>query len=95
MGNEFRQYYTVSEAIAYFRGQGYRVESREVERFACSESWMTRVWQVQNPGTGEWMDVNTCYREVRAIGDDKAWQAHVSKLDLISYFNNKKRNEQR
>lgn len=91
MSNEFKSYYTVSDAVEYFRNMGYRVELRDVKRYACNESWTTKVWQVQNPGTGEWLDVNTCFREIREIGDYRAWQAHVSKMDLITYFNSKQR----
>lgn len=94
MSNEFKSYYTVSDAVEYFRNAGYRVELRDVKRYACNESWTARVWQVQNPTTGEWLDVNTCFRDIRSIGDYRAWQAHVSKFDLINYFNDKK-NEQR
>lgn len=88
MSNEFRSYYSVTDAVEYFKNAGYRVELRDVKRYACNETWMARVWQVQNPVTGKWHDVNACFVEARVIGDYRAWQAHVSKMDLINLFNN-------
>lgn len=90
MSNEFKVYYTVSEAVAYLRRMGYRVELRDVKRYACNEEWVTKVWQVQNPNTGKWHDVNACYRDIRGFGTERAWQSHVSKMDMINYFNNKR-----
>lgn len=93
MSNEFRQYYTLAEAVNYFRGMGFRVELRTVTRYFCDESWETKVWHVQDPNTGEWEDLNACYREIRELGTDRAWQGYVNKLDIINYLK-KKKNEQ-
>ena len=89
MSNEFRQYYTMADAVNFFRGIGFRVELKTVTRYACNESWETKVWQIQNPHTGEWTDMNACYRDIRELGTNRAWQTNLNKLDIINYFKNK------
>lgn len=89
--NDFKIIFTPDEITRFFREHGLQVTENRIEKHSGGESWNAWEWQVQNPHTGTYENIETAFRRAIEHRYNSLLLAGYNKVDLLNTF--KKNND--
>lgn len=81
---EIKNQFTQKEIIHFFRENGIEVTQNRVQKYSGSESWTVWEWQILNPITAEFENMETTFREIMEQRSNSLLLSGFNRIDLLN-----------
>lgn len=81
---EIKNQFTQEEMIRFFRENGITVTENRVQKYSGSESWTVWEWQILNPNTGLYENMENAFRYVMEKRSNYLLLSGFNRIDLLN-----------
>lgn len=81
---EIKNQFTPDDMIRFFRENGITVTENRVQKYSASDSWTVWEWQILNPNTGEYENMENVFRDIMEKRSNDLLLSGFNRIDLLN-----------